>query len=102
MYSFDHVWVDYPGRVVTTLADPETSFVADEGGGWLASLPKKFPIGTIIKTRVAYHWTPMPFLQKFLILVGAAVIIGYGERRFFRRVGRVFLRPWARVETASP
>jgi hypothetical protein len=96
MYSFDHVWVDYPGRVVTTLEDPATSFVSDKGKGWLASLPDKFPIGTIIKVRVAYHWTPMPFLQKFLLLAGALVIVAYGERRLFRRLGRFLRRPWAR------
>jgi hypothetical protein len=89
MYSFDHVWVDYPGRVVTTLEDPSTSFVADNGKGWLASLPDKFPTGTIIKVRVAYHWTPMPFAQKSLIVIGALAIWGYGERRFLMKIARL-------------
>jgi hypothetical protein len=102
MYSFDHVWVDYPGRTVTTLEDPDTSFVKDAGGGWLSSLPKKFPIGTIVKTRVAYHWTPMPLLQKLLIVVGALVIVIYGERRLFARLRRAVLRPWTTAETAAP
>jgi hypothetical protein len=93
MYSFDHVWVDYPGREVTSLEDPDTSFVADEGGGWLASLPKKFPIGTILKVRIAYHWTPMPFLQKSLIIIGAILIFAGVERRFLTRIARWFGRP---------
>ncbi len=96
MYSFDHVWVDYPGRAVTTLEDPSTSFVTDEGEGWLASLPDKFPIWTIVKVRVAYHWTPMPFVQKSLIVLGALIIFGWGERRFFMRVARWFGRPETR------
>jgi hypothetical protein len=91
-YSFDHVWVDYPGREVTVLEDPDTAFVSDDGKGWLASLPDKFPLWTIIKVRVAYHWTPMPVLQKLLILLGAALIVGYGERRFFRRMWRLIRR----------
>lgn len=91
-YSFDHVWVDYPGKEVTTLEDPATSFVSDEGKGWLASLPDKFPIWTILKVRIAYHWTPMPLVQKLLILFGAAAIIGYGERRFFGRLKRGLMR----------
>lgn len=91
-YSFDHVWVDYLGKEVTALEDPATSFVADEGEGWLAGLPEKFPIVTIVKQRVAYHWTPMPFVQKLLIVLGVAVIIGYGERRFFGRLRRFVLR----------
>jgi hypothetical protein len=91
-YSFDHVWVDYPGKAVTALEDPDTSFVSDEGEGWLASLPDKFPLWTIIKERVQYHWSPMPFVQKLLIILGAAVIIGYGERRFFGRLRRLVWR----------
>lgn len=91
-YSFDHVWVDYPGKEVTALEDPATSFVSDEGEGWSAGLPEKFPVWTILKTRVAYHWTPMPSVQKLLIILGAAAIIGYGERRFFGRLRRWVLR----------
>jgi hypothetical protein len=91
-YSFDHVWVDWPGKGVTALEDPATSFVADEGEGWLASLPDKIPLWTIIKVRIGYHWTPMPLLQKLLILLGATVIIGYGNRPFLRRLRRWILR----------
>jgi len=85
-YSFDHVWVDYPGKQVTDLEDPATSFVADSGEGWLASLPDRIPVWTILKTRVQYHWTPMPAERKAMILVGAGLIFGYGERRLLRRV----------------
>jgi hypothetical protein len=102
MYSFDHVWVDYPGRAVTALEDPATSFVSNSGKGWLAWLPHKFPIWSVIKVRVAFHWTPMPLLLKLLILLGAGVIVGYGERRFFRRLGRALWSPLARVETTPP
>jgi len=96
-YSFDHVWVDYPGKGVSALEDPATSFVSNEGEGWLSSLPDKIPLWSIITTRIDFHWTPMPLLQKFLILTGAVVIIGYGNRRFFARVRRWVLReprPW--------
>lgn len=88
-YSFDHVWVDYPGKGVTALEDPSTSFVSNDGKGWLAGLPDKIPIWSILKQRTAYHWTPMPLLQKFLIVAGVLVIIGYGERRFFARLTRL-------------
>jgi hypothetical protein len=91
-YSFDHVWVDWPGKGVTDLEDPATSFVADEGEGWLAGLPGKIPLWTILKVRIAYHWTPMPLVQKLLILLGAALIVGHGERRFFGRLRRWALR----------
>jgi len=86
-YSFDHVWVDYPGKQALSMEDPESSFVADSGGGWLAKLPKKIPLWTIIKVRVDYHWSPMPVLQKVMIILGCLAIVGWGERRVWRRLG---------------
>jgi hypothetical protein len=87
-YSFDHVWVDYPGKQYADMEDPATSFVADSGKGWLAKLPGRIPLWSIIKVRVAYHWTPMPMMQKIMILMGALLIIGYGERRLWRKLAR--------------
>lgn len=102
MYSFDHVWVDYPGRQVTALEDPATSFVSSQGTGWLGSLPKKLPIGDIFRARVAYHWTPMPLLQKVLIIAGSLLIVGYGERSALRRVRRALLSPWTPADSVLP
>ncbi|MGB9880005.1 MAG: transglutaminase domain-containing protein [Anaerolineae bacterium] len=84
-YSFAHVWVDYPGKQVSQLEDPATSFASNEGKGWLTKLPEKFPIWTILKERWAYHWTPMPWWRKLLILLGVTVIVVYGERRSLGR-----------------
>ena len=89
MYSFDHVWVDYPGKQATDLEDAATAFVSDSGKGWLASLPDRFPLGSIIQQRIAYHWTPMPLMQKTFIVLGALLIIGYGERRSLGRLKRL-------------
>ncbi|MCX8033271.1 MAG: transglutaminase-like domain-containing protein [Thermoleophilia bacterium] len=89
-YSFDHVWVDYPGKQVTALEDPSTAFASNEGKGWLTRLPEKFPLLTILKQRVAYHWTPMPSSRKLLILLGVSVIFVYGERRGLGRMAYGF------------
>ncbi len=86
-YSFDHVWVDYPGKQAPSMEDTATAFVSDNGGGWLAKLPSKIPLWSVIKVRVGYHWSPMPLLQKLMIIFGVIAIIGWGERRFWRRVG---------------
>ncbi len=102
MYSFDHVWVDYPGRLVTKLEDPATSFVSNAGKGWLALLPTKFPLWTYVKVRVNFHWTPMPFLLKLLIVLGSGAIIGFGERRLLRRLRRYLWWPLPTTVTAAP
>ncbi len=85
-YSFDHVWVDYPGKLPPAMEDPATSFVADDGKGWLAKLPSRIPLWSIIKVRVGYHWTPMPLLQKIMILLGTVLIIGWGEKPRLKRL----------------
>lgn len=86
-YSFDHVWVDYPGKNAPEMEDAATSFVSDNGGGWLAKLPERIPLWSIIKVRLGYHWAPMPFAQKLMIVLGCLVIIGWGERTLWRRLG---------------
>lgn len=88
-YSFDHVWVDWPGKQATNLEDSATSFVSDSGEGWLASLPDRIPLRAIIEQRVAYHWAPMPLVQKIILLAGVVLILGYGERRLLGRLRRL-------------
>jgi len=79
-YSFDHVWVDYAGKQVNALEDPATAFVSDEGGGWFASLPDRFPIRDIVRQRVSYHWDPMPAQRKAGLLVGLVLALLVGEQ----------------------
>jgi len=100
-YSFDHVWVDYPGKQYAEMEDPATAFVSDDGKGWLTGLPEKFPLWTIIKVRVGYHWTPMPLMQKIMLAFGVLVIVGSGERRGLGRAGRALLRLSAGFDPAS-
>jgi hypothetical protein len=85
-YSFDHVWVDYPGKQAPSMEDAATSFVSDSGGGWLGRLPSKIPLWSVVKVRVGYHWTPMPFAQKIMIVLGSLLIVGWGERDAWRRL----------------
>lgn len=80
-YSFDHVWVDYPGKQVTSLLeDPSTAFVSDEGKGWFASLPDRIPLRDIVRERVSYHWDPMPPARKAGLLAGMVLMLLVGER----------------------
>jgi hypothetical protein len=78
-YSFDHVWIDYPGKTVTALEDPATSFVSNKGKGWLASLPDRLPLRSIVDQRIAFHWTPMPTSRKTMLAVGLFSIFAIGE-----------------------
>lgn len=79
-YSFEHVWVDYPGKGVTAMEDPAVAFVSDEGQGWLAGLPKRFPVRDIVANRIGYHWDPMPWARKLILLLGAVAALLASER----------------------
>ncbi len=100
-YSLDHVWIDYPGKQVTTLDDPSTSFVGDAGGGWLGWLPSKIPLRSIIGQRVAYHWTPMPLDQKAALLLGSILILAYSERRLISRAGAALCALFRKTRAAG-
>lgn len=91
-YSFDHVWVDYYGKAGVGLEDPATSFVADDGGGWLAMLPDRIPVRDIVRERVRFHWDPMPGDRKAAMLLGLVLALFVGEgvvELAFRRLWRL-------------
>lgn len=79
-YSFDHVWVDYPGKRITDLEDPATAFASNEGKGWLASLPDRLPLRSIVQARIEFHWDPMPLDRKVALLLGIILTLVWGER----------------------
>jgi len=79
-YSFNHVWVDYPGKNVTHMEDPALSFASNEGESWLAALPDRFPLRDIVVARIDYHWDPMPLIRKLLLAFGAVVALLASER----------------------
>ncbi|GAB4242476.1 MAG: hypothetical protein Kow00129_00980 [Thermoleophilia bacterium] len=78
-YSFDHVWVDYPGKPATGLEDPATSFAGSSGKGWLAALPDRIPLRDIVEARAAYHWNPMPAERKWAMLAGLILLLAVAE-----------------------
>ena len=87
-YSFDHVWVDYPGKQATKLEDPATAIVSNEGKGWWASLPDRIPLRDIVEERVRFHWDPMPAGRKAGLALGILLAFLIGERLLTRPMRR--------------
>lgn len=92
-YSFDHVWVDYPGKQATKLEDPATAFVSNEGKGWWASLPDRIPLRDVVEERVRFHWEPMPAGRKAGLALGILLAFLIGERLFIKPAWRPAARP---------
>jgi transglutaminase-like putative cysteine protease len=72
--SFDHMWVNYPGHVSTALENNGAVLGRRVHGHYVLQWPKNFHIWSEVKAQIGQYWTPMPPLQKALILVGAFLI----------------------------
>ena len=70
--SFDHIWVDYPGKQASAIENDAVVLVDDRGWRW----PEQLDLREELRNQVAFYWTPMPLLRKSLLLGGLVAIIG--------------------------
>ena len=89
--SFDHIWVDYPGKQANAIENDAVVLVDDRGWRW----PSQFDLGDEVRNQVAFYWTPMPALRKVLLVGGLVVLAGWG-------VGRRLLAALRRPRPATP
>jgi hypothetical protein len=72
--SFDHIWVDYPGKRPNAIENNGLVLAERKNGHFVFHWPKQFHLGQEISDQLAIYWTPMPGLRKGLLLGGLAVI----------------------------
>lgn len=70
--SFDHIWVDYPGKQASAIENDAVVLVDDRGWRW----PEQLDLREELRNQVAFYWTPMPLMRKSLLLGGLVAIIG--------------------------
>jgi hypothetical protein len=70
--SFDHIWVDYPGKQANAIENNSVVLVDQKGWHW----PKQIDPRQELSDQIAFYWTPMPPLRKTILLVGLVLIIG--------------------------
>ena len=58
--SFDHIWVDYPGKRPNAIENDSLVFAERKGGHFVFHWPKQFHLGQEISDQLAVYWTPMP------------------------------------------
>jgi hypothetical protein len=75
--SFDHIWVDYPGKRANDIENDAVVLADDDGWRW----PERFDIVDEARNQVAFYWTPMPASRKVLLLGGLAVLTFWGLGR---------------------
>jgi hypothetical protein len=80
--SFDHMWVDYPGKVPTA-SENDALVLADREGGILSlRLPEDFDLRREAESKIDLFWTPMPLARRLLLFAGL-LLIGLASRRAF-------------------
>jgi len=78
--SFDHMWVDYPGKVPTA-SENDARVLADRKDGVLRlRLPEDFDLRREVESKVALFWDPMPWGRRLLLTFGLLLIPVVGRR----------------------
>jgi len=72
--SFDHIWVDYPGKQANSLENARVVFAGRRGGHFFIHWPKDFNLGQEVADQVAIFWTPAPPGRVLLLALGLLLI----------------------------
>jgi hypothetical protein len=83
--SFDHIWVDYPGKVANSLENNNVTFAVRRGGHYVLHWPKDFHPYQELKDQLAIYWTPMPAVRKALFAGGTLLILSVNLLAGWRR-----------------
>jgi hypothetical protein len=83
--SFDHIWVDYPGKVANALENNNVTIAERKGGRYFFHWPKDFHPYQELKDQIAIYWTPMPVGRKVLFAVGPLLILSFNVILGLRR-----------------
>ena len=70
MVSFDHTWVQYPGKQPNALENEDVALGHRGDDGFFWHWPEDFDLGTEINTQIEVFWTPMPASRKALLFCG--------------------------------
>lgn len=74
--SFDHIWVDYPGKMPTASENRGRALARRDGGGWAGlRWPSDIDWGREVRAQAAIYWDPMPDGRRALLFGGLAWIV---------------------------
>ena len=73
--SFDHIWVQYPGKQANTLENAGVAFAEQKNGRFVFHWPADFNLWKEARDQVQIYWTPMPLARKLLLFGGILVLL---------------------------
>ncbi len=72
--SFDHIWVDYPGKQANAMENAGVQFAGTQDGRFFIHWPKDFRLGQEIQDQLSIYWEPAPAWRVLLLLAGISLI----------------------------
>ncbi len=102
--SFDHLWVDYPGKHANRYENREVAIAAQaENGGYRLRWPGLVRWRESWEIERAYFLDPMPLTRRWLLVAGWCLILFRPSRKAStqRRVGAEAPRGWIGVPAAA-
>jgi hypothetical protein len=72
--SFDHIWVDYPGKQANAMENAGVQFAGRQNGHFFLHWPADFHLGQEVADQVAIFWTPAPWGRVLLLAIGLTLI----------------------------
>jgi hypothetical protein len=73
--SFDHIWVQYPGKKPTALENAGVAFAEQQNGRFRFHWPANLNLWTQARAQVQDYWTPMPLGRKMAFFGGVIVLL---------------------------
>lgn len=92
--SFDHIWVEYPGKAPNAAENDARALVRRGADGWYGlHWPEGLDLGDELRSQAAIYWTPMPEGRRVALFVGVALVaswngLAYAVATLPRRRGR--------------
>ena len=73
--SFDHIWVQYPGKQANALENAGVAFAVQEHGRFVFHWPANFNLWREARDQVQFYWTPAPIARRMVLLGGVVALL---------------------------
>jgi hypothetical protein len=73
--SFDHIWVQYPGKTANALENAGVAFAVQEHGRFVFHWPANFNLLREARDQVQFYWTPAPLGRRMALFGGIIALL---------------------------
>jgi hypothetical protein len=75
LMSFDHIWVEYPGKTANPLENENAILVQRVNGHLLWHWPANFSLRAGLLAQIGMYWTPMPTPRRLFLFGGLLLLL---------------------------